>query len=464
MSGLFQGLEIGKRALLTHQLSMNTIGHNLANVGTPGYTRQRVKVATAMPWETAQFNIGNGVVVTDIEHIRDNFLTTQYRRENKSLGEWTNKEKTTAQIEAILNEPGDNALSNVMSRFWDAWLDLSNEPESTGARDQLVAETELLVDSFHQLDTQLRTLRDTANKDVVGMVKRINLYAREIANLNRLIVGEELGNQKANDLRDSRDLLIDELSQLVDVTTQEFPNGSTSVYISGLAIVDNADVFELDTRVNPSGKMVVNDIVWKNTTTTIKVRGGELKGLLDTRDSIVPDYMEKLDNMAASLVEQVNAVHRTGTGLNGLTNLDFFNSSFTTAATIRLESGIESDPQSIGASLSGKPGDNANALAIHAIRHQLILSGGSATIDEYYNAMIGSIGVEALEAKTYKGNFETLLQQIENSRQSVQGVSLDEEMANMVRMQHAYNAAARSITTIDEALGTVIQGMGVVGR
>ncbi|MEZ5359437.1 MAG: flagellar hook-associated protein FlgK [Candidatus Zixiibacteriota bacterium] len=466
MSGLFQGLEVGKRALLTHQLSMSTIGHNMANVGTEGYTRQRVRVVTAMPIEMANYNVGNGVTAQSIEHVRDLFLTSQYRRENKSLGEWTYKEKTLSQIEQFFSEPSDNSLGDAMDSFWDSWTTLaSGDADSSTPRNQIISDATTMINSFHSLDTQLRELLTTTDQDVVLRVNEINEYAKQIANLNRLVASEELGGKNANDLRDQRDLLIDELSNLVDVKTQERANGTTTVYISGLAIVENDDTFELGTQaVKSNNNTVTHKIVWRDTKTTVKITGGELKGLLDMRDSTVSGYMTKLDDMAEALVEQVNAVHRAGTDLNGNTGIDFFDPINRTAGSISLNTQIVNDPSMIAASLSGEIGDSSNALAIHDLRNSLILDNGGSTVSDYYNTLVGKIGVQTNEAITFKANYETLIQQIEISRESVQGVSLDEEMANLTKMQHAYNAAARVITVMDEALGTLIQGMGVVGR
>lgn len=467
MAGLMSGLEIGKRALLTHQLTMTIIGHNMANVGTPGYTRQRVSISAGFPLENANYIIGTGVRADNITHIRDLFLTNQYRRENTSLGQWTYKEKATRQIEIFLAEPGNNSLGTAMDGFWNSWSELSN-PDNVddlgAARPNVISQTRTMINGFHSLDRQLRNMQAAADADVVGRVNQINGFSREIANLNKLIVGEELNGQSANDLRDHRDYLVDQLSNLVDVTTREKANGSLGVYVSGLSIVENSDSFDLSTIVDSSGKMTKRDIVWKGTNTKIKITGGELKGLLDTRDITIVKYLDKLDDMAAALVTEVNAIHRLGTGLNGSTGLNFFNESYKTAATIKIDAAIENNPGLIAASLSGAPGDNANALSLYDLRNSTVMSFGTTTISEFYNSMVGSIGVEAFEAKTFKGNFEVMLQQIENSRQSVQGVSLDEEMANMIKMQHAYNAAARLVTFMDEALGTVIQGMGVSGR
>lgn len=464
MAGLFQGLEIGKRALLTHQLSMTVIAHNLSNVNTPGYTRQRAYTASATPIEMANFNIGNGVTTSRISHIRDLFLTQQYRRENRSVGEWNFKEKALSQIEAFFGEPNENGLGHSLDNFWGSWLALSNDPQSESARSAVVSNTRSLVNSLHSLDRQINDQLTATNSDIQSRVDQINQYTSQIANLNRIVVREELGGQRANDIRDQRDYLLDQLSGIVDLTTREEPNGSVSVFISGLGVVENADSFKLGTMVNSTGDNVKYDIVWEGTKSRIKITGGELKGLIDTRDEIIPTILDKLDQLAQALVTQVNSVHRGGFDLSGAAGLNFFDPNYTDAGNIRIDMGIESDPTLLAASQSGGEGDNSNALSIHDLRHSLTMSFGTTSISGFYNSMIGSIGVVSHEAKVFKGNYEALIAQIENSRQSVQGVSLDEEMAEMIKMQHAFNAAAKIITYMDDALGTLINGMGVVGR
>ena len=156
-----------------------------------------------------------------------------------------------------------------------------------------------------------------------------------------MIVSEELGGQKANDLRDQRDLLIDQLSQIVDINTADKANGSTTVYVGSLAIVENADTFEFATTVASSGQQAKYDIVWKGTSTRVKLKGGELKGILDTRDTLIPAYREKLDTLARTIVQQVNALHQSGAGLDGRSGRAFFNSAFTSAGTIQLDNAIE---------------------------------------------------------------------------------------------------------------------------
>jgi flagellar hook-associated protein 1 FlgK len=258
--------------------------------------------------------------------------------------------------------------------------------------------------------------------------------------------------------------MIDELSAIVDVNTIESDNGSVRVMIGALEIVTGLDTIPIETRViNNQGKRE-HELVWKGTAVSIRNVNGELKGLLDARDEMVPRYLEELGQIARTLVEQVNGIHRNGFGLDGSTGANFFDPRFLDADSIRVNQDLINAPEKIAASQGGEVGDGSMALAIQNLRNSRVMVSGTTSINDYYDSLVGSLGVESHQAMSYVENYSLLVQEIENSRQSVQGVSLDEEMANMIKFQHAYDAAARVITTMDEALDVVISRMGIVGR
>jgi flagellar hook-associated protein 1 FlgK len=184
---------------------------------------------------------------------------------------------------------------------------------------------------------------------------------------------------------------------------------------------------------------------------------------METRDELIPEYENTLDSMVETLVTEVNALHMNGYGLDGTTGVVFFDPTGITADTIKVDHQIELNQDRIAASLSGEVGDNANALAIADLRDALLMNNGTATISDYYQDLIGKVGVKTNQAVSQKENYELLVAQVENSRQSIQGVSLDEEMTQMIKYQNAYDAAARVITAMDQALDTVIHGMGITG-
>jgi flagellar hook-associated protein 1 FlgK len=464
MAGLFDGLELGKRALATHQLWMNTIGHNIANVNTPGYTRQRVNITTTIPFDDPVGPVGTGVTATDIRQVRDLFLNSQYRTENRSLGRWTASEKILTQLEALLGEPDENSLGGLLDKFWACWSDLATNPESMAARTALKEQTNLLTDAFHRLSRQMLDMQKSADNDISLATDKINTLAREIASLNMQIARAELGTANANDLRDKRDLAIDELSRYVDINVRELANGTATVYIGAMAIVEGTSSFDISTIKSRGQAIAASDVVWGGSKEPIKILDGELKGLFDIRDDVIPRYLQALDDIAEALVNNVNALHRSGYGLSGRTGVDFFDPGAVSASNITLSQDINIDAARIAASQSGEVGDNAIALAIADLKSDRLMMKGMASINEFYATKIGEIGIETDRAGTLKENYELLVAQLDNARQSVQGVSLDEEMAQMIKFQHAYDAAARVITVMDQSLETVIHGMGIVGR
>lgn len=462
---LFQGLEIGKRALIAHQLSLNTAGHNISNVNTPGFTRQRVQVEQADPLQTMNGPVGLGVNIMQIERVRDLFLTNRWREENMNLGQWKSKAKHLVQLEGFVNEPQDSSLGAILNDFWAAWQDLANKPEAPEGRKAVIQQAHLVTNAFHQMHNQMTQLGQSVDNDIQGRIREVNNLGSGIAVLNEQIKTMELGTDKANDLRDRRDQLVDTLSEYVNINTREDALGNMTVSIGGMAFVDGGDYWALQTDIVKSGEGTKADIMWKGTSFKLDFFNGEMKAMIETRDETLPDYLEQLNTLSRSIIGNVNAAHRNGYGFDGSTGLNFFDPIFTSANQISVSTHIEADPNLIAASLSGEVGDGSNARTIaDVLKTDRIMNGGTATIDEYYGSMVGSIGIQVREAEDQTENYTLLVQQIENARQSVQGVSLDEEMANMVKYQQAYAAAARVITFMDEALTTLISGTGVTGR
>lgn len=465
MPGLFQGLEIGKRALLSHQVSLQTIGHNIANVNTPGYTRQRVNMSTSIPEGSINGAIGTGVRVTDIYHVRDLFLGEQYRQSQKDLGRWSYRAKSMLQVESIFSEPSDNSLNEVLNNFWNDWSALSNDAENSGHRSSLLANAGQVLNSFKQLATGLEDLQRSTDRDLVAMTDEVNQMTDEIAALNRQIVRQELDGTTANDLRDMRDRIIDELSGMIDVNVAQQGDGSASVYMGSMLLVDSSDSFHIDARATRIGSKVTHSLTWKGSDIKLKNGSGQMAGLIETRDKLIPKYLDDLNRLAASFVEQVNAIHSAGYGLDGTTGVNFFDAAFTDAGSLRLNQEIVLDKNKIAASDSANPDDRSNgntAILLADLREAMVMGNNTTTLNQFYHGIVGNLGVESREATSFASNYELILHQIDNQRQSVQGVSLDEEMVNLIKTQHAFDAASRVITAMDDALETVIRRMGVV--
>jgi flagellar hook-associated protein 1 len=468
--GLFQTLEAGKRALLSQQLALSTIGQNIANVNTPGYSRQRVKLTASQPLSTGLGLIGSGVQVQDVRQVRDLFLGAQLRQENKSLGRWQFREKIISQMETMFNEPSETSLRTHLDDLFNSFSQLENAPESNTARTDIIAKAVTLTNDFRQLSAQLNSLRDSVDRDLGNRVGEVNRLSAEIADLNQQVARMELGGNRANDIRDRRDLLIDQLSDLVDVNVIEDTNGAARVYIGSMALVDGNIQYEIATKTETIQGKQKSSIVLKGTDVVIKNLNGELRGLVETRDEVIPNYLNQLDELARTIATEVNKVHSAGFGLKSVgalsapTGNNFFDPASVSAQTFAVDLGVLNDVSLIAASKSGEPGDASNALELSKMRSQRLLGGGAKTFNEFYGSLVGGVGVEARQAKNFRANFQLVVEQITASKESVQGVSLDEEMTNLIRAQHAYDAAARVITTVDQAFDTVINSMGIVGR
>lgn len=465
MYGLFTGLEIGRRALISSQLAMNTVGHNMANANTPGYTRQRVNISSTSPAETNWGNAGTGVEITSIQHIRDLFLSGQYRNENGSLGSWEFAEKSVAQIESFFNEPQENSLGSALDEFWQCWSAVAANADNTQGRNNLLDKANVLVNNFHQLNRKLTNLRQTIDNELSSSVANLNQIGSQIALLNRQITSQEVEGHKANDLRDQRDLLIDELSSYLDVNVIENYNGSVTVAIGAMAFVEGDGYQRLSTELVKDGEASYTKIVWNSNKAAVNFKNGTFSSMLQVRDKMIPDYQSKLDRLAQGIAENINTLHVTGYTLDNTTGVNFFDPESITAGTIQINSAVLGNPDMIAAaSAADKPADGAVAEAISVMINGTRLMPNSTTIREFYGGIVGGLGTESLEAANNTENYKLLVNQIENQRQSVQGVSLDEEMTNLVRFQSAYEAAARVITVMDEALDTLINGTGIVGR
>ncbi len=463
MPGLFSAIETGKRALLTSQTVLRTVGQNIANVNTPGYRRQRVSIAATLPEVIAQGVLGTGVEVTDIRQARDLFLGQQEREATKSLGQWSYKEKALSELESIYNEPQDNSMSQILTEFWDSWSELATNSDSVSNRKAVVAAATRLTTEFHQLSKKMTDLRDSADSEVKTIVSDVNKMTGEIARLNQQIAQLELGGESANDLRDERDSIIQNLAELIDVRTIDKPDGTASVLMGGLTIVDGPQSMSIAIKSEHDAGSTTSSLVWAGTDIRLANYGGKLAGLIETRDKLVPGHLTDLDNLAQAIVTQVNSLHRSGYGMDGTTNVAFFDTTRLTAGTIQVNSEISLDPNRVAAA-STVTGDNAIALAMSELRDAKVMSGNQTTISDFYGSMVSAAGLQSKEASTTTANYELLKEQISNARQSVEGVNLDEEMTNLVKYQHAYDASARVITAMDQALDTVIAGMGIVGR
>lgn len=460
MSDVYGIMSLAGQALLTQQQAITVTSHNIANVNTPGYSRQKLIMDTNTPLDSSIGPIGTGVSAEAVERIYDRFLGAQINNESQALGRWDAQKNAVQQVEMIFNEANGSGLNEAMSKFWNAWQSLTTNPDGAAERQVLITASRVLATTFNQLDEDLSQTQRDLDLVVQGTVAEVNRLAGELVDLNTKIISSEGGSLSANDYRDQREKLIKELSEMIDINTFEDATGTVSVLVAnGRPLVTAGQYWLLSTETNAAG---LQEVVWVDdggNTTNINadISDGKLKGLIEVRDGIVVDYKTRLDALAGQIMADVNLQHQAGFDLNGIAGEVFFIGTGT-AADLEVNPNIAADLNFIAAAgdATTVPGDGSNALEIANLQYGLNM-GGTQPYSEYYSAIARDVGTEVLSSEAYYTHQSDMMTQLENQRESVSGVSLDEEMINLIKFQNAYAAAAKLITTADELMQTVLQ-------
>ncbi len=422
----FTGLQTALSGLQAAQAAIDTTGENIANANTPGYTRQVVNTAEsptltipALSQQGAGANLGTGVDVTSITRIRNQFLDIQYRAQNTLTSNANTNASELQQAQTALNEPSSNGLQAQMSNFWSAWSSLATDPTSPAARQAVIDSGQTLAQTFNSVSSQLSTVQSQAAQQyaaLTGTNGTVAQDAQQIATLNGQIAQATQAGQTPNNLLDQRDNLLDKLSGLAQISVTNQSNGSVTVSFG-----DASTPLVSGTTVT-----------WPQTLTS--AAGGQLGALLSLSSSSGPigQYMSSLDGVAGQVISSVNALQPSSPFFTG-----------TSAATIA----VAATPASIQTNSSSTSGaDLAQGVAN--------LSGGAA--DQAYAAFVAQVGSGVQAAQSTQNTAQAVLTAVSNQRQSVSGVSLDQEMTNLVQFQQAYQASARVMNALDTAINTLI--------
>jgi flagellar hook-associated protein 1 FlgK len=463
--GLSIGLDTAVKALRAHQLVVDAASHNIANANTPGFSRQRVLLrpigidgSDHASRDSLLGRVGFGVDAHDVTRVRDIFLDFQARQGLGARSFYTAYNSAVEKTELAFNDPSDDGLSALFGKFWNAWHDVVNDPESSASRTTLVNATTTLTTRIQRAFTQITTQRLDLNHEVGAVADKLNQASSEIAAINIQIKQVELSGDKANDLRDRRDLLLDQLSEYAQVSYSEQPDRTVSIYLGNHELVTGNTARDVQAIADPANPGM-NKLVFKVDSADVTTTTGELRGLLDGRDTALPLLLNKLDQLTVSLIASVNAVHSVGFGLDGSTGLAFF--SGTGASDVAINAVLSGTPAKIaGAGAAGLPGDGSIALLIADLQLANTMTGATETFDQYYGNMVSVLGADVNRAKGAMESSQILVDHMDGLRQSVAGVSIDEEVTNMNAAQHAYNAAAKVISTIDGMLDTLINRTG----
>ena len=519
MRSTFHGLETARRGMFTQQTALQTTGHNIANANTPGYSRQRVNFVQTEAYPAASMNrpqipgqMGTGVAAGSVQRVREGFLDTQFRGENNKLGYWDARSEALEKMEDIMNEPSDNGLAKTLDRFWQSLHDLSASPEDSGARSVVRQRGLAVAETFNYLSNSLTAIQGDIKAQADIATKELNALLDDINSINKQISEVEPHGYLPNTLYDERDKLVDELSTLVNIEVTTKPSGGKSdPQAAGLydikmkdqngkeyMLLDSktAKVNHLTINYADAGNKLADTITVEGTPTSINIvdfTNGKLKGMIESYgyndngvvNGVYPDMLSKLDQMAYHFATKFNEVHSSGWSLDSIQDhektpmtqphaYDFFDfnsvtqfdkDNVTGAAKSLVLSKDMDKLNHIAAATNPFGGDGSNALLLADVKNNdLGFPGSTASLQSYYEGAIGKMAVDAEQAERLTSNSSVLTDSVQQRRLSVSGVSLDEEMTNMIQFQHAYNASARNITVIDEMLDKIINGLGVGGR
>jgi flagellar hook-associated protein 1 FlgK len=460
MTSIYGTLNIGKVALSAQQMAIDVTGHNIANVNTEGYTRQRVEMSSTSIQGNQGLTMGAGVKVDDVERIYDKFIQNQIATANETYGFWEGMNNYLERVEIVFNEISGSGINQAMDDFWNAWNDLANNPSGYVERISLLSASNTLSMTINQAHENLTELQGDISTDIAGTIEDINFKAAQIKELNQQILQTETSGSMSNDLRDKRDLLVNELAKRIDINATEDNHGNINISVgSGQPLVSGGTSWELARVSNPTS---VNQelIVWKDkdgTTFEITglIKGGKIKGMLEVRDTLIPDYVSKINALAETLINSVNALHATGDDLKGVSGGLFFNAPDPNEPGKFMRVAIDDTNLIAAAASNAGVGDNTTALAIAALQNDLTMDA-TATFSDFYQSLISGVGNSVQYASNNLSNQKAMVDQLANYRESISGVSLDEEMVNLVKFQHAYAAAAKLISTVDEMLDSLI--------
>ncbi len=629
MASSFAGIEIGKRSLMAQSQAISTAGHNISNADTEGYSRQRVQLRQFDPIYRPDLTraetpgqIGQGVSIESITRVRDELLDSQITAQANQESYWSTREKYYVMIEQIYNEPEDISIRSNMDKFWSSWQELSLYPESQAARQSIVTRGESLVNSIKQRFNSLEGIGTLLNGDIKATVNQVNTYANQIAQLNIEIVRSKAMGDNPNDLLDRRDLMVEKLSSLANITTDQRDSDEFMVHIDGKVLVQGGNARALDV-VSPTDNNSYNKVVWADTRDDAFISGGSLGALIELRDVDVRKELQQLNTMTMNFADLVNDVHRNAIGANNVTGLDFFtqqpfvtnvvgnydsngdgafDSSYifritgtnklnpqeqiglsgtmtisgadgninvpyyptdtveaviarindsngevkayldrnnnlvlkaTTAedadnpdfvirhveddghflsgysgilagsgaefaydyaqpdavnvlvgaltddgaqfavapvlnpsAYIAVNPAIQSDVLSVASSFAdargeAESGDGSAALEIASIRNSDVMIGRYRTLDDYFAESVTNVALKGEQAEINMMSQNSIMADLRSMRESISGVNIDEELADILKFQHGYNAAAKFINVMDELLDTVINRIGV---
>lgn len=464
MSRIWSMMDVGKRSLMNSQTSLQTVAHNIANKSTEGYSRQRVELQTNEPVGEGRIRIGMGARPGVITRTNNAFLEKQLEKEGSSLGYLTGRAETLARVEEVYNEQVNKGLNQFMAEFFNSFRELASNPESLASRTLVRESADFLAKDFQRVNNQLSQIQNDSDFRIATKIEEINQLTEEIASLNEKISAVELAGTTANDERDRRDLLVKQLGEKINIKYAESKNGQLSITAGNTAVLVSGTSHSKLSTVEEKGKNFQIYYHSSPDSTPVNITGqlvgGEIGGLLDVRDKTIVELKGRLDQLAYNLATEVNKAHVEGYNRYNQKGGLFFEQPLQVkgaAENLRLNEQLKTDVGRIAAAgAPGSPADNRIANILSSLQYKNVFEEGTASFDDFYAGMVGKIGVESQRAQSAMESQQSILGQLKNIRESISGVSLDEETTKMIEFQKNFDASARLIRTADEMMETVL--------
>ncbi|GAB6192646.1 flagellar hook-associated protein FlgK [Desulfocastanea catecholica] len=478
MAGLFNALNAARTSLEVNQKSIEIVGNNISNLNTDGYSRQKAIFATYPAMNFGDFFIGQGVKISDVSRDHDVFIDQQIKQKAVDFGLQDALTRPLSELERIFNITEDN-ISTDIDNFFDSLQELSTDPSDLVQRNNVILQGEVLATSFNNTVNELNSIKENINDTILSKLDAVNSQIQEIADLNDRIYSIEIHGQTANSARDQRDMVAKSLAQTLGAQSYENANGMLSVALPGgmplvqgnMAMTISADVSGVDLSLKLTAGGVTRDLELRN-------MGGEFQGLLDIRDNFLPELNADLDKLAYELSTQINLQHQAGGALDSSTGNLFFSippnyvasppgpapTAAEYAGAARQMSVVITDPSKIaagGAPAAGPPpgavapGDNSNALTLSNIGDNYLI-GGVDNFNSLYGKVAAKVGAESNQNQLSLKGAQDALVQLENFRDGLVGVSLEEEMISLIQFQRGFESSAKFLSTVDEMMSTIL--------
>lgn len=442
--------DIAQRSLGSYQRAIDVTAHNIANASNPNYSRQRVNFGTEIPEINAGMIWGTGVRLESVERVRNQLTESQILNNRPKF---SSNEKTSyllGQVENVFSEPSELGLSNLINEFLNSWGELSVTPNSVPLRNSVVYSAQKLASKVVNIKESFDIIRTDISNEFKSNVTLINGYLKQIQSLNARIFEAKSSGVNPNDFLDERDKLINELSNFANINVSYDDKNMATISIGGVFAADGNDSIEFE-AFEDDGELLLRTAGSNN---VVALKSGEMFALKDVYSNKMANYETQLDNVVDAIRDQVNSIHSTGYTIDNppQTGINFF--LVTDSGKLVINSEILDDPYKIAVSSDGTNGNGDLAISISNIANKKVIN--NLTISEAYSSIISGIGNNKQSADNMAATDKLVLEQLELQKASYSGVSIDEEMSNVIKFQRSYDASAKLIRVADEMLETIL--------